>query len=97
MPNITGNALLYRTVQRITVTNTSTVTPALTGTVVLLHASTDCFVLAGPADLADPTVTDSTGIPLIAGEKFHMNIQQGWKIAVIRNTTDGYLYVSIGR
>lgn len=56
---------------------------------VLLHASSRCFVLVG----ATPVATAVVGIPLEAGEKFHLQIRNGEKIAVIRDTADGWLNI----
>lgn len=55
---------------------------------VLLHASTRCFIAAG----ANPTAT-TDGIPLEAGEKFHMRIAANDKISALRDTTDGFLNI----
>jgi hypothetical protein len=55
---------------------------------VLLHASIKCYVKNG----ANPVV-DNTGIPLEAGEKFHMQITPGDKIAVIQDAAGGFLNI----
>jgi hypothetical protein len=56
---------------------------------VLVHTTTDCYIIAG----SDPTATASNGIPLVAGEKFHLRINGGEKIAVIRASEDGFLHI----
>jgi hypothetical protein len=75
--------------QRVAVASTSAQSSAVSANEVMLHASTKCYVLAG----ADPTAAASTSIPLEAGEKFHLQITSGHKIAVIRDSADGYLHV----
>lgn len=79
----------YGTVERVTVGSTSAQSAAKTATEVLLHASVKCYVLVG----ANPTAAPATSIPLEAGEKFHMRITSGQKIAVIRDTADGFLHI----
>ena len=59
---------------------------------ILLHAGTRCFVLTGASGV---TVTPATGIPLEAGEKFHLRVPAGHThIAVIRDIADGFLTVA---
>jgi hypothetical protein len=80
----------YGAGSRISVGSSSSQSSAVTATEVLLHASTKCYVKAG----SDPTaVADGDSIPLEAGEKFHMRITSGHKIAVIRDSADGYLHI----
>lgn len=79
----------YGTGTRVAVASTSAVSGAITATEVLLHASTRCFVRSGSGT---PTAVN-TDIPLEAGEKFHMRISSGDKIAVLRDTADGFLNV----
>jgi hypothetical protein len=80
----------YGVPQRVSVSSSSAQSSALTEVdEVLLHATTACYVLAG----SNPTVTTSTGLPLIAGEKFHMRVSPGSKIAVIRDSADGFLFI----
>jgi hypothetical protein len=75
---------------RQAVGSTSAATSAISAGEVLLHASVKCFVKAG----TDPTaVANGDSIPLEIGEKFHMRIAHGEKIAVIRDTADGFLHV----
>lgn len=80
----------YSTVERVGVASTAAQSAAITGTEVLLHASTRCYVLAGSGT---PAPSATTGIPLEAGEKFHMRITSGHKIGVIRDSADGFLHV----
>lgn len=80
----------YSTVERVPVASTANQSAAITGTEVLLHASTRCYVLAGSGT---PAPTATTGIPIEAGEKFHMRITSGHKIGVIRDSVDGFLHV----
>lgn len=58
---------------------------------VCLHASSKCFVIVGEA--ADLSVAAATGLPLEAGEKFHVQIKPGDRVAVIRDMADGFLHV----
>jgi len=80
----------YGAVERVAVGAASAQSGAIVASEVLLHASVKCYVLAG----ADPTATDATAIPLEAGEKFHMRITSGHKIAVIRDDADGFLHIA---
>ncbi|MXP42979.1 hypothetical protein [Allopontixanthobacter sediminis] len=59
----------------------------LTATEVLLHASARCFVRVAAA------ATAAAGIPLEPGEKFHLRLNSGQQIHVIRDTADGTLNV----
>ena len=81
----------YGTVQRVGVESTANQSAAIAATEVLLHASVKCYVLAGSSN---PAPSASTGIPLEAGEKFHMRITSGHKIGVIRDAADGYLHIA---
>lgn len=81
----------YGTVERVSVGAAANPSGAITATEVLLHASVKCYVLAGSGT---PSPTASTGIPLEAGEKFHMRITSGHKIGVIRDAADGYLHIA---
>lgn len=81
----------YGTVERVAVSSTSAQSStAITSTEVLLHASTKLYFLVG----ANPTVTVTTGIPLEAGEKFHVQVTNGQKIAFIRDSSDGYVHIA---
>lgn len=92
---IAANALIgtrtYGTTTRVAVGSASAQSGAITATEVMVHASTRCFIKAG----ANPTaVADGDSIPIEAGEKFHMRITSGHKIAVIRDTTDGFVHIT---
>lgn len=80
----------YGAIERVASGAASVQSGAITATEVLLHASKRCYVLAG----ATPTASATTAIPLEAGEKFHMRITSGHKIAVIRDTEDGFLHIA---
>lgn len=80
----------YGAIERVASGAASAQSGAITATEVLLHASKRCYVLAG----ANPTASATTAIPLEAGEKFHMRITSGHKIAVIRDTEDGFLHIA---
>lgn len=82
----------YGTTERVLVNASGAATAAgIAATEVMLHATVRCFVKAGGGS---PAATSTDSIPLEAGEKFHMRITSGHKIAVIRESTDGYLYVT---
>jgi len=83
----------YGTVTRAAVGAASALSAVIDATEVLLHPSTKCFVLA-VAGTGTPMVAADTGIPLEAGEKFHMRITSGQRIAVIRDTADGFLHIA---
>ena len=81
----------YGTVERVAVSSTSAqTTTAIAASEVMLHASTKLYFLVG----SNPTAAATTGIPLEAGEKFHLQITPGQKIAFIRDTTDGYVHIT---
>ncbi len=80
----------YGVPQRVSVSSVSAQSSVLTEIdEVLLHATTACYVVTG----SNPTATTSTGIPLVAGEKFHMRVTPGTRIAVIRDSADGFLFI----
>lgn len=83
----------YGTVQRIGVASATALSTPIAATEVLLHASVKQYVLA-VAGTGTPTVSAATGIPLEAGEKFHMRITSGQRIATIREDTDGFLHIA---
>lgn len=76
---------------RVAVASATAYSAPLAATEVLLHASTRCFVGA-VAGSGTPTV-NNTNIPLEIGEKFHMRLTSGQRVAVIRDTADGFLNV----
>jgi len=87
---LVGTRAYGAAVSRVSVGGTSAQSGAITAPAgeVLVHASTRCFIAAG----ANPTATTSD-IPLEAGEKFHLRITTGHKIAVLRDSADGYLNI----
>lgn len=79
----------YKTaLARVAVASASAQSAAVVGAEVLVHASTRCFIAIG----ADPVAT-TNDIPLEAGEKLHLRLTSGHKIAVLRDTADGFLNV----
>jgi len=80
----------YAAVERVAVSTSSAQSGAQTATEVLLIATQRCFVIAG----SSPTAAVASAIPMEAGEKFHMRITSGHKIAVIGESGGGYLYVA---
>ena len=86
----------YGATQRIAVATASTSTGAvvtLPKGEVMVQADTDCFIQIGTGGSA-ATATATTSIPLVAGEKFHLQAPTGQFIAVIRKTADGFLYIT---
>ncbi|WP_312781983.1 hypothetical protein [Brevundimonas sp.] len=75
--------------QRLAVGAASAASAVVTADEVLLCATTDLVFDHGPA----PTAAATTGIPLKAGEKFHLQIKSGDKIAALRATADGFLLI----
>lgn len=74
-----------------TFTNSSAQSTAISATVVRLVATQDVFYIAG----ADPTATaDGTSSFLPAGVLEHIKISSGDKIAALRETDDGTLYIT---
>lgn len=84
----------YGAVQRVTVGATTAYSTALAATEVLLHATGKQYVLAVAAS-GTPAVTNATGIPLEDGEKFHMRITSGQRIAVIQDSAAGALNIAV--
>lgn len=84
----------YGAVQRVTVGAATAYSTALIATEVLLHATGKQYVLA-VAGTGTPVVTNATGIPLEDGEKFHMRITSGQRIAVVRDSADGALNIAV--
>lgn len=81
----------YGSGQRVTIGAASVSSAIFNGPdEVLMHGDSRCFVLSGPPGT---TVTNATGIPLEAGEKFHMQVGTGHVIAVIRDSADGFLNI----
>lgn len=77
----------YGAGQQVAIGATSAASTGLTATEVLLHASSRCFVRVATA------ATAGAGIPLEAGEKFHLRLTSGQQIHVIRDTADGFLNI----
>lgn len=75
---------------RVAYSGTSAQSAAITATEVLLHNRGDgaCYVKAG----SNPTATVND-IPLEPGEKFHLRITSGDKIAVLQDDTGGNLNI----
>lgn len=80
----------YGAGSRVAIGTSQSDSSAITATEVMLHATADCYVLAGSAPDA---AIDGTSIPLVAGEKFHMRITSGHKISVIGPVATGHLYI----
>lgn len=83
------------TLQTVGVTATSAAATAFNAntSVVRLIADTNCFVVFG-ADSASPTATSANGVFIVAGVPEYFRVSQGSRIAVIRSTADGNLYVA---
>lgn len=77
-------------VQRVAVAAAEADSAAIDALEVMLHASVKCHVRAGPSPQA---ATASNGIPLEAGEKFHLQINEGDIVSVIRDSADGFLHI----
>lgn len=75
---------------RVAYTGTSAQSAAITATEVLLHncGTARCYVKAA----SNPTATVND-IPLEAGEKFHLRITSGHKIAAIQDSAGGNLNI----
>lgn len=80
----------YGFFEKLSVSSSSAASSALSGIdEVLLCATEAMWITTG----ASPTATTANSIPLIAGEKFHMRVNPGTKIAAIRDSTDGALVI----
>lgn len=77
----------YGAGQRVEFGATSAESTGLEASEVLLHASERCFIRVAAA------ATASAGIPLEAGEKFHLRLTSGQQIHVIRDIADGFLNI----
>lgn len=76
--------------QRLAVGATAVLSAAIEGIEVLLHASVKCYVATG----VTPAATASGGgIPLEAGEKFHLQLNNGEKVSVIQDAAGGFLHI----
>lgn len=76
--------------QRVAVGVGSTPSAAIDAIEVMLRPSVRCFVVVGQ----NPTAVNAAGaIPLEAGESFHLQLNASDKVAVIRDTADGFLYI----
>lgn len=86
--NLIGTrAYNYAGIQRIAIANAATASDPVTGTEVMVYASTKCYIRVGG------TATATTAIPIEAGEKFHFRITTGAVISVIRDAVDGFLHI----
>ncbi|CCF19167.1 protein of unknown function [Pseudorhizobium banfieldiae] len=83
----------YGAASSMPVSDTTVLSSPIIAGEVLLHASEKMYV-AAVAETGTPTITDETGIPLEAGEKFHMQITTGQRIAAIRDLVDGVLHIA---
>lgn len=94
LPALTGKVgtRKYGAPTRVAVGSASATSTAITATEVLLHASTKMYFLVVAATGSLP-VTASTGIPLEAGEKFHLQLDSGQRISYIRDSADGFLHI----
>lgn len=77
----------YGAGQQVAIGAASAASTGLAATEVLLHASARCFVRVATA------ATAAAGIPLEAGEKFHLRLTSGQQVHVIRDTADGVLNI----
>jgi len=88
----TTRALDYTNGQKVTVTSTSAQSSAITATEVRLYATKAMFVYSA----AEPTATaaGNAGFPMAAGQTEYIQITSGHKIAAIRDTEDGALFIT---
>lgn len=82
----TTRRYIFTTIQRVAVGATSADASPVETTEVLLHPTVDCFVNIGGA-------ATTSKLPLVGGEKFHLQLEPGSTISVIRASTDGYLFI----
>ena len=86
----TPRAYTWASGQKLTVGSTSVQSTAISASEVTLAATTDMFIVVG----ANPTASNAAGaLPLLAGEKFTLQITSGQKIAAIRSVADGALFI----
>lgn len=85
-----GTRVYGTALTRLAYTGTSAQSAAITGTEVLLHnrGAGACYVKAG----SNPTATVND-IPLEPGEKFHLRITSGHKVAAIQDSAGGNLNI----
>lgn len=81
----------YGATTRVGIGLSSAQSSAIVATEVLVHAKGGaCYIVTG----ANPTATVAAGIPIENGEKFHLRIVSGEKIANIGDVAAGYLYIT---
>ena len=86
-------AIIPGTSQLLAFTGASAQSTALQAstTLVRLFATQDCFIAVG----SNPTAAaDGTSMFIAAGVTEYVGVAQGAKIAAIRNTTSGNLYIT---
>lgn len=83
----------YGAAARVAVAATTAYSAVITATEVLVHASVKQYIAVVSAT-GTPTVDPAAAIPLEAGEKFHLRITSGLRIATVRDTADGFLHIA---
>jgi hypothetical protein len=94
LPALTGKVgtRKYGAGSRVAVGVASALSGVIAATEVMVVASTKQYVLA-VVGTGTPTVDATSGIPMEAGEKFHLQIESGQRIATIRDSADGFLHI----
>lgn len=82
-------AYKYGESQKVNYTGTSAVSAAIDSEMVSVYATSDCYINAG----ANPTATTSNMF-LAAGERLHIVIEEGDKVAAIQATAGGTLHIT---
>ena len=77
--------------QRLTVTGANVVSDPIMAKELLLIATKAMYITVAATD---PVANNAAGsIPLLAGEKFHMQFTPGQRLAAVKDTEDGSLFV----
>lgn len=78
--------------QAITFNASAALSAAINVREILICATEACWISIGSAPVA--AVGAAGSIPLLKGEKMHLQIQPGYKISVIQDTTTGKLIIN---
>lgn len=80
--------------QKISVTGTSAQSATLTAGIYLISVNTACFLAVG----SNPTASNgAANLPLFGAAQLPLLIREGEKIAVIRDTADGAMWITPAR
>jgi hypothetical protein len=80
--------------QRVAVGAASVQSAVINATEIMLIATVNCFIKLDETSANNPVAANAAGnMPILANDKFHLQIPSGKKLAVIRETVDGFLHI----